>query len=334
MKKLLSIALCGAMMLSSLAVNSLTASAAVAKPKLTSVKATSSSSITIKWKKVSKVSGYNIYRKTSGKSYSKIATVSASKTSYTSKNLNPSTKYTYALKAYKKSGSKKVYSGYSNAKSATTKAGYKLNKTSVTLKTYYAKTTVCIKGLNKNKYYSNLTWSSSDTSVAYVSGFGSPEATITAYKSGTCVVKAKYAGKTYSCKVYVKMPASRCKITKPSLPKTFSYGYYNSYRNETTIYSQTKITSVKCRFTDRTDGKVTFIADVEGQKLYDSDGDNGSNACGAYYKLLNSSGVIVAKGSIYVSGVKVGEKFLETGEIYISPLEADDYTLVLEDYIY
>lgn len=91
------------------------------KPTLTSATANNATTVTIKWKKAKKISGYIIYRKTKGKAFSKIATVVAKKTSYKNTNLSPNTKYTYAIKTYKKSGRNTKYSAFSNQKNVTTK---------------------------------------------------------------------------------------------------------------------------------------------------------------------------------------------------------------------
>ena len=98
------------------------ASKKVSKPKISSVSAVSSTSLKIKWKKVSGADGYVIYQKKSDGKYSKVKTITSGKTtSYTKKSLSSATKYTYKIKAYDKKGSKKVYSDYSSTKSAYTK---------------------------------------------------------------------------------------------------------------------------------------------------------------------------------------------------------------------
>lgn len=96
--------------------------ASVKVPTVKSVSASSSSAVTVKWKKVSGVTGYIIYQKKASASYKKIDVVKgASKVSYTQKGLSAATKYTYKIKAYKSKNGKKSYSGYSNAKSAYTR---------------------------------------------------------------------------------------------------------------------------------------------------------------------------------------------------------------------
>lgn len=96
--------------------------ASVKAPTMKSVSASSSSSVTVKWKKVSGVTGYIIYQKKASGSYKKVDVVKgASKVSYTKKGLSAATKYTYKVKAYKSKSGKKSYSAYSKAKSTYTK---------------------------------------------------------------------------------------------------------------------------------------------------------------------------------------------------------------------
>ena len=69
------------------------ASKKVSKPKISSVSALSSTSVKLKWKKVSGADGYVIYQKKSDGKYSKIKTITSGKTtSYTKKSLSSATK--------------------------------------------------------------------------------------------------------------------------------------------------------------------------------------------------------------------------------------------------
>ena len=88
------------------------------KPKITSLKSNIIKRATIKWNKVSGASGYQIYMATSknGK-YKKIATKSASKTSYTKTKLTKNKRYYFKIRAYKIVNGKKIYSSYSSVKS-------------------------------------------------------------------------------------------------------------------------------------------------------------------------------------------------------------------------
>lgn len=81
---------------------------APAIPTLTGVK-NAASGITVTWSKTSGAAGYYVYRKVSGGSWKRIATIkSASTTSYTDTKATSGTTYTYTVKAY--SGS--MYGNY------------------------------------------------------------------------------------------------------------------------------------------------------------------------------------------------------------------------------
>ena len=66
----------------------------------------------VKWKKVKKADGYQVYEyKASKKKYVKVADVGAKVTSWKSKNTKK--EHTYKVRAYKKTGKKKIYSKFS-----------------------------------------------------------------------------------------------------------------------------------------------------------------------------------------------------------------------------
>lgn len=96
---------------------------APAKPKSVTLTA-GKKKVTIKWKKVTGATGYEIYRATSknGK-YTKIATIKkASTVKYVDKkSLKSKKKYFYKVRAYTKVGSQKKYSGYTTPKSVKVK---------------------------------------------------------------------------------------------------------------------------------------------------------------------------------------------------------------------
>lgn len=92
----------------------------VSKPnKVTSVKAAAKGhkSIKISWKTVKNVSGYAIYQSTSKSgTYKLVATTKQG--SFTKKSLKAKKRYYYKVKAYKLSGSTKIYSNYSSVVNA------------------------------------------------------------------------------------------------------------------------------------------------------------------------------------------------------------------------
>lgn len=76
-----------------------------------------SKKVTLTWKKVSKVSGYEIYMSTRKKSgYSKIKTLSSKKTKYTKKKLTKRKTYYFKIRTYKRVAGVKIYSSYSVVK--------------------------------------------------------------------------------------------------------------------------------------------------------------------------------------------------------------------------
>lgn len=81
-----------------------------------------SNSITLSWKKVSNVSGYEIYRSaTKNGTFKKVATVSGYKTTYMQKSLSAGKRYYYKVRAFKTVGTTKVYGDFSNKISSVTK---------------------------------------------------------------------------------------------------------------------------------------------------------------------------------------------------------------------
>lgn len=90
----------------------------LAKAKLSTVKNISGRKVTLKWKKVSGASGYEIWRaaKKKGK-YKKVKVITKGRTlKYTDRKLKKKKTYYYKVRAYRKVGGKKVYGVYSAVK--------------------------------------------------------------------------------------------------------------------------------------------------------------------------------------------------------------------------
>lgn len=86
-------------------------------------------SIKLSWQKVSGSEGYSVYQYT-GKKWKKIATVAASKNSYTVKKLKSATGYQFGIKAYKTVDGKQVTSkSYASLYTATLPSAVKFNVT-------------------------------------------------------------------------------------------------------------------------------------------------------------------------------------------------------------
>lgn len=95
------------------------------KPTLSSVKTNAKKKITVKWKKDSNVTGYQIQYSTSKKFTSKttksITIKKKSTTSKTVSKLKSKKKYYVRIRSYKQSGGKKIYGAWSKAKSIKVK---------------------------------------------------------------------------------------------------------------------------------------------------------------------------------------------------------------------
>ena len=89
-----------------------------AKVKISSLSRKSSTKATLKWKKVTGASGYEVYMKTGSGKYKLVKTIKKGKTvSFTKSKLKKGKKYTFKVRAYKTAGGKKVYGAYSKTKS-------------------------------------------------------------------------------------------------------------------------------------------------------------------------------------------------------------------------
>ena len=94
-------------------------------PKVTKCKKYKNA-VTLKWNKVKGATGYKVYKKV-GKKYKVVGTVKGgSRVRFKVKGLLSGKKYSFKVRAYKKSGKKLTWSKYSAPKSVTTKADYSL----------------------------------------------------------------------------------------------------------------------------------------------------------------------------------------------------------------
>lgn len=73
--------------------------------------------VTLKWKKISGVAGYEIYRKNKGESYKKVKTITKGSTvTWTAKNVSKKDSTMFKIRSYVKYGKQKVYSAYCTPK--------------------------------------------------------------------------------------------------------------------------------------------------------------------------------------------------------------------------
>ncbi len=91
-----------------------------APKKVSGVKVTNASgtSLKISWSKATGAAGYQVYRSTDGKKWTKVATTTS--TSYTNKSLSYGKSYQYKVRAYSKGNSLTAYGSYSSVVKKTT----------------------------------------------------------------------------------------------------------------------------------------------------------------------------------------------------------------------
>lgn len=176
------------------------AAVTVAAPAMSSIKISGKKKIIFSWKQVKGAAGYRVYRKTGNSGWKTVKNIAGSKNiTFTDTKVNTGSRYTYTVKAYRKSGKNTIWSGY-NKKGLTAIAGLNyltMNKASLTLapkKTY----TLKINGTRLKP-----SWKSSNTKVVSVNSSGK----ITAVKTGTANITATLGGRKFICRVTVKNPS-------------------------------------------------------------------------------------------------------------------------------
>lgn len=121
-KKYLRILILSALLVLAAAFPVSAASSKVAAPKYFRVESQGNLSVTLRWSRASNVSGFTLYQyDAKTKKYKAIKTLSGSSYTCTLTKLKNGTTYRYYLKAFKKKGSKKIYSAASNKVKATAK---------------------------------------------------------------------------------------------------------------------------------------------------------------------------------------------------------------------
>ncbi|MCD8078067.1 MAG: lectin like domain-containing protein [Lachnospiraceae bacterium] len=186
-----------------------TVTVSLAAPTLKKAAATGYKKIKVTWKSVTGASGYRIYRKTSGGSWSRVATVSGKSTvSYTDTVPSDSKKYIYTVKAYTKSSGSTVWSSY--------------DKTGVSAKAVPTTPTLTKIAVSTNGV--RITWEKSPPSGYRIyrntgSGSWTRVKTITDKSTVTWLDTSLTAGKTYTYTVKAYF-ASGSKRTYSSYDKT------------------------------------------------------------------------------------------------------------------
>lgn len=168
--------------------NTVTLTIAPQVTKVTSV-ANATSNVTVSWNKVSKASGYYVYRSTDGKKFTKIATVkSASTVKYNDKKATKNgQKYVYKVVTYY-NGNQTVSSAYSAAKT-----GYRLSTMKVSSLT------------NKKGKKAYIKWTKNSKStgyqIKYVTGKSKAKTVKASSKAKTKTISKLKKGKTYKVRI-------------------------------------------------------------------------------------------------------------------------------------
>lgn len=168
--------------------NTVTLTIAPQATKVTSV-ANATSNVTVSWNKVSKASGYYVYRSTDGKKFTKIATVkSASTVKYNDKKATKNgQKYVYKVVTYY-NGNQTVSSAYSAAKT-----GYRLSTMKVSSLT------------NKKGKKAYIKWKKNSKStgyqIKYVTGKSKAKIVKASSKAKTKTISKLKKGKTYKVRI-------------------------------------------------------------------------------------------------------------------------------------
>ena len=168
--------------------NTVTLTIAPQATKVTSV-ANATSNVTVSWNKVSKASGYYVYRSTDGKKFTKIATVkSASTVKYNDKKATKNgQKYVYKVLTYY-NGNQTVSSAYSAAKT-----GYRLSTMKVSSLT------------NKKGKKAYIKWTKNSKStgyqIKYVTGKSKAKTVKASSKAKTKTISKLKKGKTYKVRI-------------------------------------------------------------------------------------------------------------------------------------
>lgn len=83
------------------------AAVTVAAPAMSSIKIVGKNKIIFSWKQVKGTAGYRVYRKTGNSGWKAVKTITGSKNvTFTDTKVSTGARYTYTVKAYRKSGKK------------------------------------------------------------------------------------------------------------------------------------------------------------------------------------------------------------------------------------
>ena len=166
----------------------------IAKPKAPTLKVSvSGKTIKLSWTKASGASGYTIYympETGTGNAYEELASVSSSKTNYSTSRLDTSKSYKFRIRAYTDAKDGSVYSDYSNIV---------VSKKAASISNYFTVTIKKGSTLNLSVGSSSASWKTSNKNVATVS-----KGVVKGIKAGSSVITATSGSTSVKIKVVVK----------------------------------------------------------------------------------------------------------------------------------
>ena len=224
------------------------------KPTLKKCTNDSNGNIKVNWEKVKDAKGYRIYKKDSNGNYKKVADVASDKTSYTDKSGSIGSKYTYTVRAYKKSGDQYVWGDY--------------DKKGVTGQKTPAKVTLS-KIKNNNSGQVNLTWekvSGADGYRVYRKTSGESWTKLKDVTSTSITDKTGKMGVTYSYTV---------RAYKKVKDKLVLGNYDTKGLSGKKVPSKVQVTSAKYQKDKGVTVNWKKTDDCSGYVIYRKDGDNG-----------------------------------------------------------
>lgn len=202
-------------------------------PKATSISLTRAyEKVKISWKKVSNVSGYEIYRRAATDSeYKRIKTVTSGSTlNYTDTNVRHNVKYYYKVRAYKTVNKEKVRGAFSAVESTTVRvAEAEIDKiTRVDYKSLKI-TWDSVKGATGYRVYRSKSKNGTYNKVATLAGNSTESYTDTGLKCGrTYYYKVRAYRKIDGVKYFGSYSDAKSRNTRPSKVKLTGDSFYKS----------------------------------------------------------------------------------------------------------
>ena len=159
--------------------------------------------------------------------------------------------------------------------------------------------------------YKGTVVSSDNTIVsATYSGDESVQVTFNAKSKGNAKITVTLeGGESSSVNVIVLDPGELVKINLPSLPKTVSYIYDNSYPLEDHTYASGRIDSINIELKVIDKNNILVYITVNGTKTYDENGAYGSQTLYYYLDLYKENDVFCERKQMTVYNISNGQTF-------------------------